>query len=235
MIESTLLTMLTLGFMLGLRHALDSDHIAAVSTVLAQRPSIRASGLVGLSWGIGHTVILMLVGLVVLWFRTPVPEFLALAAEGAVGIMLIVLGGLLGMKLWRERWHIHQHDHDGTKHVHLHSHAVLPDHGHFHWWRESIRPLCIGMAHGLAGSAALLLLVVSTAGSIAEGLIFIAVFGLGSILGMMLIGLLLSLSVVWSLQLGRPAFLVVQGSASLGSIAFGISILSQILTGGDSV
>lgn len=227
--------MLALGFMLGLRHALDSDHIAAVATVLAQRPSIKASGLVGLSWGIGHTLILLLVGSVVLWFRTPVPEFLAMAAEGAVGIMLIVLGGLLAVKLWRERWHIHQHEHDGTKHVHLHSHAVLPDHGHSHWWRQSFRPLCIGMAHGLAGSAALLLVVVSTAESIAEGLFFIVVFGLGSILGMMVIGLFLSLSVVWSSHLGRPALLVVQGSASLGSIVFGISILNHILMVGDSV
>lgn len=234
MTEPSFLTLLGLGFMLGLRHALDGDHVAAVSTVLAQRPSLKASGLIGFSWGIGHTLILLLVGLVVLWFRVPVPDLLAQAAEGAVGVMLIVLGGLLGMKLFKERWHVHQHDHDGTRHVHLHSHAVRVDHGHPHWWTESVRPLCIGMAHGLAGSAALLLLVVSSAGGVAEGLTYIAVFGCGSILGMMLIGLVLSVPVVWSLRLGRPVFLAVQGLASLGSVGLGLSIVYRILTGGSA-
>ncbi|HSB45049.1 MAG TPA: hypothetical protein VLD60_08560 [Nitrospira sp.] len=231
MIEPSFLTLLSLGFMLGLRHALDSDHVAAVSTVLTQRPSLKASGLIGFSWGIGHTLILLLVGLIVLWFRVPVPELLAQVAEGAVGVMLVVLGGLLGVKLFKERWHVHQHDHDGSRHVHLHSHAVVVDHGHPHWWRESVRPLCIGMAHGLAGSAALLLLVVSSARSVMEGLVYIMVFGCGSILGMMLIGLALSLPVVWSLQLGRPVFLAIQGLASLGSVGLGLSIVYRILMG----
>jgi len=215
--------------MLGLRHALDSDHVAAVSTVLAERPSLKTSGLIGFSWGVGHTVILLAVGLIVLWFRVPVPDSLAQAAEGMVGIMLVVLGGMLGMKLWKERWHVHQHDHDGTRHVHLHSHAIVVNHGHSHWWRESVRPLCIGMAHGLAGSAALLLIVVSSARSVADGLIYIGLFGCGSIVGMMLIGLVLSLPIVWSVRFGRPVFLVVQGLASLGSVGLGLSIIYRIL------
>jgi sulfite exporter TauE/SafE len=229
MTESSYLTILGLGFILGLRHALDSDHLAAVSTVLAERPSWRASGLVGLSWGVGHTVVLLFVGAVVLVLRVPVPEPLALAAEGIVGIMLVVLGGLLGMKLIRERWHLHQHHHDGIRHVHFHSHRHSQGHGHVHWWRESVRPLCIGMAHGLAGSAALLLLVVASAESVIDGLLYIAVFGCGSILGMMLIGLALSLPVVWSFRLGRPLFLTVQGLASVGSIALGCLIVYRIL------
>ena len=97
MADSSYLTVLGLGFILGLRHALDSDHLAAVSTVLAERPSWRASGLVGLSWGVGHTAVLLFVGAIVLVLRVPIPEPLAAAAEGIVGVMLIVLGGLLGM------------------------------------------------------------------------------------------------------------------------------------------
>jgi sulfite exporter TauE/SafE len=228
MFDSEFFTVLSLGFILGLRHALDSDHLAAVSTVLAERPSWRASGLVGLSWGVGHTVILLLIGAIVLVLRVPIPEPLALAAEGVVGVMLVILGGLLGMKLIRERWHLHPHHHDGRSHVHLHSHLHAQDHGHAHWWRESLRPLCIGMAHGLAGSAALLLLVVASASSVIDGLIYITVFGLGSILGMMLIGLALSVPVVWSLRLGRPLFLAMQGVASVGSIALGCSIVYRI-------
>lgn len=231
MVESSYVTILMLGFVLGLRHALDTDHIAAVATVLAQRPSWRASSLVGLSWGLGHTVVLLLVGALVLVLRVPIPEPIAMAAEFAVGVMLVVLGGLLGIKLVKEQWHMHQHDHDGTKHVHLHSHAQSPGHGHSHWWRESVRPLCIGMAHGLAGSAALLLLVVASAHSVMEGLVYITVFGCGSILGMMLIGLVLSFPVVWSLRLGQPVFLAVQGVACLGSVGLGLSIIYRILMG----
>lgn len=91
-----------------------------------------------------------------------------------------------------------------------------------------MRPLCIGMAHGLAGSAALLLLVVASADSVIEGLVYIVVFGCGSVLGMVLIGLALTLPVVWSLRVGRPFFLAVQGLASVGSIAMGCSIVYRI-------
>jgi sulfite exporter TauE/SafE len=224
-------TILGLGFVLGLRHALDTDHLVAVSTVLAERPSWRASGLVGLSWGIGHTAVLLVVGAIVLVLRVPIPEPLAVAAEVGVGLMLVGLGGLLGMKLIRERWHVHRHDHDGMRHAHFHSHRLSQDHGHGHWWRESVRPLCIGMAHGLAGSAALLLLVVASAESIMDGLMYIAVFGCGSILSMMLIGLALSLPVLWSLRLGRPLFFAVQGMASLGSVTLGCWIIYRLLLG----
>jgi hypothetical protein len=232
MLDTEFFTIVGLGFVLGLRHALDTDHLAAVSTVLAQRPSFRASGMIGFSWGLGHTSILLLVGAVVLVFRIPVPEPIALAAEFGVGAMLVILGCMLGLRLVRERWHVHRHEHDGTQHMHLHSHALAEDHGHGHWWRDSVRPFCIGMAHGLAGSAALLLIVLSSARSVSEGLIYIAVFGAGSIMGMMLVGMVVSLPVLWSLNLGRPVFLAVQGLASLGSVAVGLTIMLQIAFGG---
>ena len=234
MLDTEFLTVLGLGLVLGLRHALDTDHLAAVSTVLAQRPSLRASGMIGFSWGLGHTVVLLLVGTVVLVLRVPIPEPFAVAAEFGVGAMLVILGGILAVRLVRERWHVHTHDHDGEQHVHMHSHARIEDHGHGHghWWRDSIRPFCIGMAHGLAGSAALLLLVLSSAQSVSEGLTYIAVFGVGSILGMMLVGIVVSLPVLWSLSLGRPVFLAVQGLASLGSVAVGLTMMFQIAVGG---
>lgn len=228
MLDTEFFTIVGLGFVLGLRHALDTDHLAAVSTVLAQRPSFRASGMIGFSWGLGHTSILLLVGAVVLVFRVPVLEPIALAAEFGVGVMLVLLGCMFGLRLVRERWHVHRHEHDGTQHLHLHSHALADDHGHGHWWRDSVRPFCIGMAHGLAGSAALLLIVLSSARSVSEGLIYIAVFGAGSILGMMLVGMVVSLPVLWSLNLGRPVFLAMQGLASLGSVAVGLTIMLQI-------
>ena len=232
MLDAELLTVLGLGLVLGLRHALDTDHLAAVSTILTQRPSLRASGMIGFSWGLGHTVVLFLAGAVVLVLRVPIPEPFALAAEFGVGLMLVFLGGMLAVRLIRERWHVHAHDHDGAQHVHLHSHALVEGHGHGHWWRHSIRPFCIGMAHGLAGSAALLLLVLSSARSVSEGLAYIAVFGLGSIMGMVLVGMAVSLPVLWSLNLGRPVFLALQGLASLGSVAVGLTMMYHIAFGG---
>lgn len=232
MLDIEFLTILGLGLVLGLRHALDTDHLAAVSTILAQRPSLRASSMVGLSWGLGHTVVLLFSGAVVLVLRVPIPEPFAVAAEFGVGAMLVFLGGMLAVRLVRERWHVHAHDHDGAQHMHLHSHALVEDHGHGHWWRDSIRPFCIGMAHGLAGSAALLLLVLSSARSVSEGLTYIAVFGFGSIIGMVLVGMVVSLPVLWSLNLGRPVFLALQGLASLGSVSIGLTMMYHIAFGG---
>jgi hypothetical protein len=231
MLDAEFLTLLGLGLVLGLRHALDTDHLAAVSTVLAQRPSLRASGMIGFSWGLGHTVVLFLVGAAVLVLRVRIPEPFALAAEFGVGAMLVLLGGMLGMRLIRERWHLHRHDHDGEQHVHLHSHGLIEDHRHGHWWHDSVRPFCIGMAHGLA----LLLIVLSAARSVSEGLTYIVVFGLGSIIGMMLVGIAVSLPVLWSLSLGRPVFLAVQGLASLGSVAVGLMMMFHIAVGSQNL
>lgn len=98
MLDTEFLTILGLGLVLGLRHALDTDHLAAVSTMLAQRPSLRASGMIGLSWGLGHTVVLLLVGAVVLVLRLSIPEPVALAAEFGVGAMLVFLGAILAVR-----------------------------------------------------------------------------------------------------------------------------------------
>ncbi|HEX2055006.1 MAG TPA: hypothetical protein VHF07_00840 [Nitrospiraceae bacterium] len=228
MLDSHGLTVLGLGFVLGLRHALDADHIVAVSTVLAERPSFRASSVVGLFWGIGHTLMLLLVGICVQALHVSIPESLAAAFELIVGIMLIGLGVSLARRLYREGWHLHPHEHDGRQHVHLHRHAVGRGHTHAHWFLEARRPLLIGMAHGFAGSAALLLIVVSTAGTFGQGLGYILVFGLGSIIGMIAVGTVISLPFVLSLSVGRGALMAVQGLASLGSIGLGLLVMWRI-------
>lgn len=235
MLESNLLTFLSVGFLLGLRHALDADHLAAVSTVLAERPSMRASGLVGFWWGVGHTLTLMLVGAVVLVSGVHIPEPFALLAESGVGLLLVVLGGTLALKLIRERWHLHRHVHDGEPHVHLHSHHRREDHAHPHWARQSLRPLLIGMAHGIAGSAALMLVIVSNTSGIGQGLLYIAVFGFGSIAGMLVIGLTLSVPVIYSRVLGQRAFFAVQGVASLGSVGLGLWMLYRLILSPDGL
>ncbi len=230
--DSPFLTILSLGFVLGLRHALDADHLAAVSTVLAQRPTFKASGLIGLWWGLGHTVTLLAVGCAVMAMNVAIPDRLAEACEFGVGAMLVALGASLAFKMSRERWHLHAHEHNGTRHLHFHSHRSGTDHVHGHWLKHSLQPLLIGMAHGLAGSAALLLMVLSTVRTLGEGVAYILVFGAGSIFGMILVGLALSVPVVWSLSFGRRAYWAVQGLASLGSIGLGVAMMVRIGFGG---
>jgi ABC-type nickel/cobalt efflux system permease component RcnA len=226
MADTESLTLLGVGFLLGLRHALDADHLAAVSTVLAERPSLRASSAVGLWWGIGHTVTLLLVGAIVLVWHVRIPETLAVMAECGVGLLLIALGGTLAYKLYRERWHLHAHAHeDGARHAHLHSHTVQDDHRHEHWMVQSLRPLGIGMAHGLAGSAALMLMILSTTQDLGRGLLSIIVFGLGSIIGMMAIGFTISLPLICSWTMSRRLFVALQGFASAASLCLGLWML----------
>jgi len=228
MSDAPSLTILGFGFLLGLRHALDADHLAAVSTVLAERPSVKESGAVGLWWGIGHTATLLAVGLVVLTLGIHIPGSFAKAAEGGVGLLLILLGVSLAYRLYRERWHVHTHHHAGEPHVHFHSHAFRDGHGHRHWVTRSLRPLCIGMAHGLAGSAALMLLILSSTQDLVQGFVYIIVFGLGSILGMSVIGLTISLPVVCSVSIGRRSFVAVQGLASAASLFVGLWMLVKL-------
>lgn len=223
------MTLLGVGFLLGLRHALDTDHLAAVSTVLAERPSLLASSAVGLCWGLGHTLTLLLVGSIVLISGFHISEEFELIAESGVGMLLIVLGVSLALKLYREQWHVHRHHHDGAPHVHLHSHQRQDDHGHRHWMANSIRPLCIGMVHGLAGSAALTLTVLATTTGVAAGILSIFIFGLGSIVGMMVIGMTITIPVIWSRSISRRLFIGVQGFASLTSVLVGVWMLVKLV------
>ena len=227
--ETQFLTLLGVGFLLGLRHALDTDHLAAVSTVLAERPSLLASSVVGLCWGVGHTLTLLFVGSIVLVSGLHISDQFERIAESGVGILLIVLGTSLALKLYRERWHVHSHRHDGAPHVHFHSHQRQDDHGHRHWMANSIRPLCIGMAHGLAGSAALMLMILTTTTGVAAGILSIFIFGLGSIVGMMVIGMTITIPVIWSRSISRRLFVGVQGFASLASVLVGVWMLVKLV------
>ena len=219
------MTMLGLGFLLGVRHALDADHVAAVSTMLAQRPDLRRSGFIGLCWGCGHTAVLLAVGLSVLALKITIPDHVAQAFESIAGLMLVGLGAALAVTLYREQWHLHAHEHDGARHVHLHSHRLGGDHAHRHGWRDSVPPLMVGMVHGLAGSAALMLVVLSAAHTVWEGMAYILLFGLGSILGMAALGVLISLPFSYSAAWGRYSQVALRGLASVGSIGFGMALL----------
>lgn len=187
----TVTSILALGFLLGMRHALDADHLAAVATLATRSRSVGHTLLQGVAWGTGHTLTLMLFGGAVLVLGLVLPARAAQALELAVGVMLVVLGADVLYRLWRERVHFHAHRHaEGVAHFHAHSHrgeSAPHDparHEHRHPRGFPGRALLVGMVHGMAGSAALILLSLEALRSPAWGFAYIAIFGLGSILGM---------------------------------------------------
>ena len=220
------------GFVFGLKHALDADHLAAVSTIVSERKTWWSSSLVGGLWGIGHTLSLLLAGIVVLWLKIPISERVESALEFCVGLMLVGLGVNALVKLARGgKLHLHPHEHGGHQHIHPHLHDKVAAQKHspqdqsHHGYKIGQRPLWIGMLHGLAGSAALMLLVLSTIQSPLIGFLYIAVFGFGSIGGMMLMSLLLSLPFHLTADRFTKGNVVARVLAGLFSIGFGLLML----------
>src|SRR3989338_2159875 len=151
----TLLTLLGLGFLLGIEHATDADHVAAVSAMTSESKNLKHSAMHGIYWGLGHTFTLLFVGLLLLLFKITIPQKLAVSFEFIVGLMLIFLGINLFVKILKSRFHLHLHNHGKIKHLHYHTHAS--EHIHKH----SKKSFLVGLVHGLAGSAALMLLVLA--------------------------------------------------------------------------
>jgi len=171
------------GFLLGLRHALDVDHLAAVSTIVSQRRSVWRSALVGVVWGVGHTTSLLAVAIGVIALHTEIPPLVGSLLELGVAAMLVGLGlRLLHTVVRGGALHVHVHDHAGRPHVHPHLHANRgADHDHGPRHR---RPFLIGLVHGLAGSGGLMRAVAATIADPVLAVAYVAVFGVGSIGGM---------------------------------------------------
>lgn len=228
-VDASFAAILGLGLLLGMKHALDADHVVAVSTIVSayKRMSIRKlwrSSLIGAFWGLGHTLTLLLVGIAILIFKLTIPEEWALGFEFAVGAMLVILGLLVARRMIRERWHLHPHEHEGQTHLHWHSHKDITDHSHAHLKKS----LLVGMVHGLAGSAALMLLVLATIKSVWQGILYILVFGVGSIGGMMFITTAISLPFLWAARLEKTQR-AITALAGLASIALGLTIMYETL------
>ncbi len=224
-------SVLAFGFVLGLKHAVEVDHLAAVSTIVSERKSLLSSLLVGGLWGVGHTISLLVAGIFVIVLRVEIGERTALALEFLVGLMLVALGANALRKLWRGgHIHLHAHRHGGRAHVHPHVHGGEPetDTDTHHGFRPNMRPLVVGMVHGLAGSAALMLLVLSTIETPLVGLAYIVVFGVGSIGGMMLMSALVSLPLYLTARRFTRANLMMRGLAGLFSLSFGLFVIYQI-------
>lgn len=190
--DLTTYSLLFFGFVLGLRHATEADHLAAVSTIVSERKSLFSAALVGGLWGVGHTIALFVVGLIVILLKLQISESVEAKLESVVGVMLVILGVNAVRKILSSKTiHAHTHDHSGHEHKHLHTHADETAEASHH--RFSPRSVVVGMIHGLAGSGALMFIILPLIESPVVALAYIVVFGIGSIGGMMLMSFLLGL------------------------------------------
>jgi hypothetical protein len=221
---------LGLGFLLGMQHALEADHIAAVSSIAARRTEVREIVKHGLTWGLGHTLTLFVFAGAALLLGHAIPATLSQPLETAVGLMLVGLGAHVLWRLWRERVHFHGHRHgDGIVHLHAHSHlgetaphaksAHLHEHG-FRW-----RTLLVGLMHGMAGSAALLMLAVSQAASPVAGLGYVALFGVGSMIGMGALSIVIAVPIAISARWLTWANRGLQGAVGAVTILIGLNTI----------
>jgi ABC-type nickel/cobalt efflux system permease component RcnA len=249
-----LLAIIGVGFLLGMRHALDPDHVIAVTTIVSRQRSVGHAGLIGILWGVGHTITIFFVGTLIILFNLAIPARIGLAMELAVGLMLILLGllNLTGAMRWiTERFTpgqvhaevIHSHAHRHGDHVHEHVHGHAPE-IHMHLDQppdrpfqralqrmglyQLLRPLFVGIVHGLAGSAAVALLVLTSIRDAGWAVGYLLVFGVGTIAGMMLITMIIGAPFAYT---GKrfTSFNQALGVASgLVSVAFGLFITLQI-------
>ncbi len=259
-----MLAILALGFFLGMRHATDPDHVIAISTIVARHRDARGAAIIGIVWGLGHTLTILVVGGAIILLGWVIPPRLGLSMELSVGVMLIVLGVMnLVSALGRidathandhqAGGHLHSHPHQHGDYVHSHPHGHGPEQ-HSHQpdqtpvgWLDRhlgtltlyqlLRPLLIGVVHGLAGSAAIALLVLTTIGNPLWSVLYLAVFGIGTIVGMMLI----TVAIAIPFAVSGPRFArlnhrlrIATGLLSLGFglfLAYQVGIVNGLFTG----
>jgi sulfite exporter TauE/SafE len=221
-------TTLFLGFLLGMEHALEADHVVAVSTIVSQSRSLFRASLIGIFWGIGHTLTLLVAGLVVLLLRVNIPEGVALSLEFVVGVVLLALGVQILWGYRQKKVHAHAHSHGGRVHDHFHCHVRSDDHGHDHHPPSLGKSCLVGMIHGLAGSAALMLVVLTTVRTPAQGMCYLLIFGLGSTAGMLLMSSLVALPFALTAIRFQRVNEAVRMVAGLISIGLGGSVMLRI-------
>ena len=216
-------SVLLLGFLLGMRHALDGDHLAAVAALAGGKDAKPRMIRMGLSWALGHSITLLGLGSIILLTGAVISPSLAAALELIVGFLLVALGIGVIYRVIKQRVHFHAHDHGEGVHVHAHSHAASDEgksrHDHEHVPFLSHRALAVGVVHGLAGSAALVLLTLATIDSVWAGMGYLAIFAAGTIVGMGLLSCVIALPL--RLLAGRltayyTAVLVLVGLWSIG-------------------
>lgn len=252
----TLLSVIAVGFMLGVAHATDPDHVIAVTTIVNREGNLRRAALIGLAWGVGHTLTVFLVGSAVILLGVVIPGQVEVSMELLVSLMLIVLG-VAGMRGFfhslpqgavaapEGSGYVHSHHHRHGDYVHNHPHGHDPeDHGH----RESqtplarldrrlgrtgvyrhLRPFIVGVVHGLAGSAAVALLILTTIPNSHWGVLYLLIFGLGTCTGMTLFTLSITSASILMRRRYRGFSTWIGLSSGVLSVAFGVFMAYRLL------
>ena len=242
---TSLLAVLGLGFVLGMRHATDADHVIAVTTIVTRHRTPHAAAWIGGVWGLGHTLTVMIVGGGIIVFGWVIPERIGLSFEFGVGIMLILLGiaNLKGaVRLIRQHTPLasgeapsHTHGHGDYVHTHPRGddgehHPHRPDQTPLAWLDhrfgtiglfQLLRPLVVGVVHGLAGSASVALLVLATIADVRWGFVYLGLFGAGTIVGMLLVTAALTLPLAYGNRSSGVFAGRVRVAAGVASFAFG--------------
>jgi ABC-type nickel/cobalt efflux system permease component RcnA len=240
----SLLSIIALGFVLGMRHATDPDHVVAVATIVSRQRNLGRAALIGAFWGLGHTLTIFVVGAGIILFNLVIPARVGLSMELSVGIMLIILGFINVSSFMRTIpsedeevcagedaiGHSHEHRHGDLVHSHSHDNESVIGmdrlFGRSNLYQH-LRPLAIGIVHGLAGSAAVALLVLATIRNAHWAIAYLLVFGIGTIAGMMVITMSLASTLRVAGKSPRTARRVGFASGLL-SLAFGMFVVYQI-------
>ncbi len=241
--DSTALLALGLGLLLGLKHATDADHVVAISTIVSEYRNAWRGIWVGASWGLGHTTPLLALGGAILLLKGRILDHYANVApylEFLVGIMLVFLGVQVFWNLWRKRLHLHEHLEEEHPHAHIHAHSQQEEtadsrrEGIHHFFSPGrpffrLKSYVIGIVHGLAGSAAVMLAVLAsdTISNFWIGIWYILLFGIGTVISMGFITLVLGIPFAITGQYQRINRMVA-GVAGTSSIAFGVFLMYEL-------
>lgn len=210
-------TVLLLGFFLGMKHATDADHVVAVTTIVSRQRRLIPAALIGMAWGLGHTLTIFLIGSAIIYLQFTISPHLGLSMEFSVGVMIVILGILSIRSMLR-------HPHNDTE-AHTHVQAALSREGTF--VTRYFRPLFVGLVHGMAGSAAVALLVLQTISDTRAAFLYLIIFGLGTVAGMMIITLVLGIPFIYSRRMNGLNRFLGYGTAVF-SIGFGLMIMYQL-------
>ena len=221
-----------LGLLLGIQHALEADHLAAVASIVSNTRNRWHVIRHGAAWGVGHMATLSVFAGAVVLSRGAIDPVVADGLETVVGVMLMALGGNVIYRLVRERIHIHVHRHDaGDVHIHANSHAGEErphgetPHDHEHRPGFPIRSLLVGVMHGLAGSAVLVVLTASVLETPLQGVLYVLLFGLGSVIGMVMLSAVISVPLTFTAYHLTWAQNGIRGAAGTASIVLGAVIV----------
>jgi ABC-type nickel/cobalt efflux system permease component RcnA len=228
----SIVAVIAIGGLLGLRHAFEPDHLAAVST-LATRPAARlwSAARLGLVWGLGHTVTVGVFALLIIVLGVRIPTRFWPMAELLVAGLLVLLGVMVIWRYARGQWHMHSHAHlASSPHFHLHSHTRDGTHGHSHTTVDARRSLGFGIAHGLAGSGAIAALLVAAVPDTTSRLAYFGAFSAGTIVGMLAVSLTLSVLVRMAAQRGARWATILHVGAAVGSVVAGVVLAGQVIT-----